>query len=188
MYPLYSNLVRLRDGLRSRSDRLVLAESCTAGLVAAELGQIPGISEFLCGSMVVYRPPTKTAWLGISTAILENPEIGPVSAQVTTALAEAILAKTPEATIAAAITGHLGPGSPSGLDGHVFCSFVRRGDADSTTKCQAYQLASPPPADGEDLPRRSARQKEAVGLLLSFIQESIDPKLLANQREGKAPG
>jgi len=122
--------------------------------------------------MVVYRTPTKTAWLGISHELLENLEIGPVSAQVTTALAEAILAKTPEATIAAAITGHLGPCSPSGLDGHVFCAFVRR-DANLKSKCQAYQLTSPPPADNEDLSHRSARQKEAVGLLLSFIQESL---------------
>jgi nicotinamide-nucleotide amidase len=173
MNSLYSNLIQVRDGLRSRRDRLVLAESCTAGLVAAELGQIPGISEFLCGSMVVYRTPTKTAWLGISTAILENPEIGPVSAQVTAALAEAILTRTPEATVAAAITGHLGPGSPAALDGKVFCAFARRNDSGFSTKWRGYQLAAPAPIDNEDLPGRSARQKEAAGLLLSFIIEHV---------------
>ncbi len=173
MTSLYSNLIQVRDGLRSRSDRLVLAESCTAGLVAAELGQIPGISEFLCGSMVVYQTPTKTAWLGISTALLENPEIGPVSAQVTTALAEAILARTPEATVAAAITGHLGPGSPAVLDGKVFCAFARRSNSESSIKWRGYQLASPAPINNEDLLRRSARQKEAAGLLLSFIIEHV---------------
>ncbi len=173
MNSLYSNLTQVRDRLRSRSDRLVLAESCTAGLVAAELGQIPGISEFLCGSMVVYRTPTKTAWLGISTVLLENPEIGPVSAQVTTALAEAVLARTPEATVAAAITGHLGPGSPAALDGKVFCAIARRSDADFSTKWRGYQLALPAPIDDEDLPRRSARQKEAVRLLLGFIREHV---------------
>lgn len=165
--------MKVRDGLRARSDRLVLAESCTAGLVAAELGQIPGISEFLCGSMVVYRTPTKTAWLGISTALLENPEIGPVSAQVTVALAEAILARTPEATVAAAITGHLGPGSPAALDGKVFCAFARRSESDFPAKWRGFQLSSPAPADNDDLPRRSARQKEAVGLLLGIISEHV---------------
>ena len=174
MNSLYSNLIQVRDGLRSRRDRLVLAESCTSGLVAAELGQIPGISEFLCGSMVVYRTPTKTAWLGISTAILENPEMGPVSAQVTTELAEAVLARTPEATVAAAITGHLGPGSPAALDGKVFCAVVRRGDIDSLSKWRAYQLTSPVPVDNEDLLRRSARQKEAAGVLLSYLTEFLE--------------
>jgi nicotinamide mononucleotide (NMN) deamidase PncC len=173
MASLYSNLIQVRDGLRTRSDRLVLAESCTAGLVAAELGQIPGISEFLCGSMVVYRTPTKTAWLGISTVLLENPVIGPVSAQITTALAEAILARTPEATVAAAITGHLGPGSPAELDGKVFCAVVRRRDVDSLSKWRGYQLTSPTPVDNEDLLRRSARQREAVGLLLSYLIEFL---------------
>jgi nicotinamide-nucleotide amidase len=174
MNSLYSNLIQVRDGLRSRHDRLVLAESCTAGLVAARLGKIPGISDFLCGSMVVYRTPTKTAWLGISTAILENPETGPVSAQVTTALAEAILARTPEATVAAAITGHLGPGSPAELDGKVFCAFSRRNKSESATKWRGYQLVSPAPIDNEDLPRRSARQKEAAGLLLSYLIEFLE--------------
>jgi nicotinamide mononucleotide (NMN) deamidase PncC len=172
MCSLYSNLLQLRDGLHSRSDRLVLAESCTAGLVAAELGQIPGISEFLCGSMVVYRTPTKSAWLGISTSLLDNPEIGPVSAQVTIALAESALAKTPEATIAAAITGHLGPGSPVALDGKVFCAFVRRSQIETPAECRNYQLTSPTPTDQDDLSRRSARQREAAGLLIRFIIES----------------
>jgi nicotinamide-nucleotide amidase len=175
MNSLYSNLIQVRDGLRLRNDRLVLAESCTAGLVAAELGKIPGVSEFLCGSMVVYRTPTKTAWLGISSSLLENPAIGPVSAQVTLALAAAILVRTPEATVAAAITGHLGPGSPTELDGRVYCAFLRRSDGDSLPKCRAHQLAWPAPVDQEDVPRRSARQAEAAGLLLSFIGESLGP-------------
>jgi nicotinamide-nucleotide amidase len=122
--------------------------------------------------MVVYRTPTKSAWLGISTEILENPDIGPVSSKVTIALAEAVLAKTPEATISAAITGHLGPGLPAELDGKVFCAVVRRRDVDVPPKCREYRLTSPAPVDSEDLLRRSARQKEAVELMLSYIIES----------------
>ena len=50
--------------LRSQPRRIVFAESCTGGLVAATLA-IPGISDSLCGSAVVYRLDTKTRWLGI---------------------------------------------------------------------------------------------------------------------------
>ena len=50
--------IRLADCLRLRSRRVVLAESCTAGLVSAALAQVPGVSEFHCGSAVVYRLET----------------------------------------------------------------------------------------------------------------------------------
>ena len=171
--PLYSMLLRVRDSLRVRGDRLVLAESCTAGLVAAELGKIPGISEFFCGSMVVYRTPTKQAWLGISSDLLENSSIGPVSAQVTLALATAILDKTPEATVAAAITGHLGPFAPPTMDGQVYCVVVRRGVKGESEDVKSLILSSPPAADQDDLARRSARQTEAAHALLSWIETQM---------------
>ena len=168
-------LLSVRDRLRDRGDRLVLAESCTAGLVAAELGQVPGISEFLCGSMVVYRTPTKTAWLGISSELLHDPVIGPVSAEVTIALARAVLEKTPEATVAAAITGHLGPGAPAGLDGQVHCAMVRRGIQGSSSDSLSMKLSSPSAADSEDLAGRGLRQKEAAKAFLRFIETKLGP-------------
>ncbi|HUP82119.1 MAG TPA: CinA family protein [Pirellula sp.] len=167
---LYSMLIRVRDGLRERGDRLVLAESCTAGLVAAQLGQIPGISNFLCGSMVIYRTSTKTAWLGISSEVLQNPATGPVSATVTLLLAGAILTKTPEATLAAAITGHLGPGAPKGMDGQVYCAVVRRGFRSEISEVQSFKLSSGPVTDQDDFANRHARQKEAAYALLSLIE------------------
>lgn len=171
--PLYSMLLSVRDRLRDGGDRLVLAESCTAGLVAAELGQIPGISEFLCGSMVVYRTPTKTAWLGISSELLNDPGIGPVSAEVTIALARAILEKTPEATIAAAITGHLGPGAPAGMDGQVYCAMVRRDAPGERFEVQSLKLISPSVTDLEGLAGRGGRQKEAAYGLLGFLEKKL---------------
>ena len=166
-------LIRVRDGLRDRGDRFVLAESCTAGLVAAELGQIPGISEFFCGSMVVYRTPTKTAWLDISSEVLQDPAIGPVSATVTLSLAEAILEKTPEATLGAAITGHLGPNAPTGMDGQVYCAVVRRGFKSEVSDVQSLKLSSRPVANQDDFANRNVRQKEAAYALLSLIESRI---------------
>ena len=171
--PLYSTILRVRDRLRDCGDRLVLAESCTAGLVAAELGQIPGISEFLCGSMVVYRTLTKAAWLGISHDLLFDPDIGPVSGQVTMALAEAVLIQTPEATISAAITGHLGPGSPPSQDGQLFFAVARRGVSCSPENVQKCQLTSPSPMNLEDLQGRGVRQSEATQALLEFLETQV---------------
>ena len=80
---------RLAKALKQQQLRLVLAESCTGGLISAVLAKIPGISEFHCGSAVVYRMGTKQEWLGISAAVLEKP--GPVSRWVAAEMAERIL-------------------------------------------------------------------------------------------------
>src|SRR5687768_4126344 len=105
--------------------KIVFAESCTGGLVAGSLTRIPGISAHHCGGMVVYRNETKTAWLGIPPDILRKP--GPVSAQVARLMVERVLEKTPEATIAASVTGHLGPNAPKRLDGVVHIAVRWRG-------------------------------------------------------------
>jgi PncC family amidohydrolase len=113
--------------MRSRSLRVVTAESCTAGLVAQSLSLIPGISEFLCGGLVVYRNATKQAFLGVPAGLLDDP--GPVSAEVCEAMLQGALDKTPEADVALAVTGHLGPGAPAELDGVVYLGVGRRGEA-----------------------------------------------------------
>ncbi len=164
-YPL---LLQVRNELKQRGDRLVLAESCTSGLVAAELGQVPGISEHFCGSMVVYRTQSKSDWLGVPPDFLNDPAIGPVSEQTTVALVHAILEKTPESTVAAAITGHLGPGISSEMDGQIYCAFKRK-ISEKSTKTLAIKLTSPRVSDLEDLKGRLVRQREATTVLLRFI-------------------
>jgi PncC family amidohydrolase len=180
---LYRNLavqakvVGLCDQMRAQHTRLVLAESCSAGLVAALLGHVPGISEFLCGSMVVYQTPIKHQWLGISSEDLADPSIGPVSARVTEALAKAILERTPQANLAASITGHLGPFAPPAMDGVVFCSIVTRVVNDrkfevekaSLAFTKRFQLSAEAPLDSNDLNRRRSRQFEAAIHLIEHI-------------------
>lgn len=173
--PFYSTLLLLRNQLALKRHRLVLAESCTAGMAASTLGKIPGISNHLCGSMVVYRTQTKTDWLGISPTILQDPQIGPVSDQTTDALVHALLEKTPEASIAAAITGHLGPGAPAELDGTIFCAIAERDpDGSPMVFSSQHRLQSPAPTDNEDLAGRELRQWEATQVLLNAILEFID--------------
>jgi PncC family amidohydrolase len=115
---------RVAKLLAATDRKVVFAESCTGGLVSATLTKIPGISDHHCGGMVVYRNESKTAYLGIPRKTLEDP--GPVSAEVARLMARRVLAKTPEADISLAVTGHLGPKAPADIDGLVFVGIAVR--------------------------------------------------------------
>jgi len=104
--------------------KLVFAESCTAGLLAATISQIPGISQHFCGSFVTYRESLKTDLLGVETSLLA--EYSAVSRETTLAMVRGALDRSSEATIALAITGHFGPGAPTELDGVVFIACQTR--------------------------------------------------------------
>jgi nicotinamide-nucleotide amidase len=110
--------------LKDQNRKIVFAESCTGGLVSGSLTKIPGISQWHCGGVVVYRNETKQAYLTIPAALLDNP--GPVSAEVAELMAVNVLKMTPEADLAAAVTGHLGPNAPVNLDGLVFVAVACR--------------------------------------------------------------
>ncbi len=172
---MYSETLNLYASLRRFEHRIVLAESCTAGLVAAQLGGIPGVSNHLCGSLVVYRNDSKIRWLGIEPATLEDPNIGPVCDVVTLALAESALHRTPEATLSGAITGHLGPGAQEHLDGIVYCAVAVRSGI-SAAICKEYRLSSPSPKSSQDIAARCTRQTQAAKLmimtLIEFLEES----------------
>lgn len=114
----------LADVLASHQIRIVLAESCTAGLAAASLAQIPGISDWLCGSAVTYREATKQAWLDVSASDLRD--YSAVSEPVAVQMALGVLNLTAEADVSGSITGHLGPGAPPELDGVIYVAVARR--------------------------------------------------------------
>jgi nicotinamide-nucleotide amidase len=142
---------------------LVLAESCTGGLAAALLVGVPGASNWFCGSAVTYREATKEAWLGVSGDAVAGQTA--VSEQVTREMVTGSLAKTPEAQLAAAITGHLGPAAPVELDGVVFVATLWR-DSAAGESCRVlrYQLTQQ---------RREQRQQEAAALLLARLVEVL---------------
>jgi PncC family amidohydrolase len=162
------------DRLKSRNLRIVLAESCTGGLVSAILTRIPGVSEFHCGSAVVYQVATKAAWLGVPKSLLRSP--GPVSREVVSKMALGALDITPHAEVAAAITGHLGPGAPPAQDGLLYLAFARRAQAARRSRLaiQKVELANEP-GDGLKNPelRRLRRQRSAAAHLLAWILEGL---------------
>jgi nicotinamide-nucleotide amidase len=170
--------------LRARNIRLVLAESCTAGLAAAILARIPGVSEFLCGSAVVYQVETKVRWLRVSRRLLHSP--GPVSREVAIEMANGVLKSTPQADVSAAITGHFGPNAPDGQDGLVFMAFAERGRGRKTATVTVKKLQlSQEPGDGtaKPLPRRLRRQRSAAAHLLGWILANL-PKSVGPPTQG----
>lgn len=163
---MFDAAVRITELLRRSGRRLVLAESCTGGLVAATLAQVPGISESLCGSAVVYRNATKSAWLGIEPALLDDPRIGPVSAEVTRGLALAVLERTPEADLSAAVTGHLGPNAPPDLDGVVYVAVAVRDAPARVVSDERHVLEAAGDSPDE---MRGRRQQAAAKIVLDAV-------------------
>jgi nicotinamide mononucleotide (NMN) deamidase PncC len=142
-------------------------------MVAAELGRIPGISEHFCGSLVVYRNDSKTKWLGIEPSLLNDPSLGPVSECVTLELAHSALRRTPEATLAGAVTGHLGPGAQGDLDGVIYCA-IAFASRPLGSLSRRIHLDYPTPMDAADTNRRFARQVEATRHLIDMLIESME--------------
>lgn len=174
--PLDEFAVSVYQQLLSMSARLVLAESCTGGLIAATLARIPGASVVLAGSAVVYQLQTKTEWLQIEASLLENP--GPVSREVAERMAVQVLKHTPHATVSLSVTGHLGPDAPPDLDGVVWSAVAFRDGRVSARKLRlSGTLLCDSPSGLPSLPRavllRRQRQSQAVRLALQFLMEQV---------------
>jgi nicotinamide-nucleotide amidase len=110
--------------LKKTKQKIVFAESCTAGLLASSLAPYPGVSQFLGGSMVVYQEAMKTRWLGVSKKLLNKHTA--VSEECVKAMLHGVLRKSPEADLAVATSGYLGPGNSE--DGLVYVGFQWRND------------------------------------------------------------
>ena len=86
------------------------AESCTGGLVAAAITEIPGSSDVFERGFVTYSNLAKMEMLGVSERTLES--FGAVSRDVALEMARGALARS-KADIAVAVTGVAGPGGGS---------------------------------------------------------------------------
>lgn len=98
------------DACRSGGLRLVTAESCTGGLVAAVLTSVPRSSDVVERGFVTYSNEAKTGMLGIPAGFLA--QYGAVSEPAARAMAEGALQRSP-ADIAVGITGIAGPSGGS---------------------------------------------------------------------------
>jgi nicotinamide-nucleotide amidase len=89
-----------------RDSTLAIAESCTGGMIAERITQVPGSSRTFLGGAVVYSDSLKDAFAGVSPQMIA--EHGAVSAEVAKALATGIRLRT-GATLGLGVTGIAGP-------------------------------------------------------------------------------
>ncbi|MDG4648791.1 CinA family protein [Roseibacterium sp. SDUM158017] len=86
---------------------LATAESCTGGLIAARITDVPGSSKVLDRGFVTYSNAAKIEMLGVARATLDTH--GAVSEPVAAEMARGALDRS-HASIAVAVTGIAGPG------------------------------------------------------------------------------
>jgi nicotinamide-nucleotide amidase len=101
---------RVLAACRVHGLKVATAESCTGGLVAGALTEIPGSSDVLDRGFVTYSNAAKEAMLGVPTLILERH--GAVSRETADAMAMGALTMS-NVDLVVAITGIAGPGGGS---------------------------------------------------------------------------
>ncbi len=116
-FDLKAHAQAVLDACTKRGLLLATAESCTGGMVASTLVDIPGSSRVVERGFVTYSNAAKTDLLGVSAELIEAN--GAVSEPVAKAMAEGALNRAP-VHLAVAITGVAGPGGgtaekPEGL-------------------------------------------------------------------------
>ncbi len=161
----------LPDSVRAEAEALVAAcrvkrvklatvESCTGGLIAAELTAVAGASDVVDRGFVTYSNEAKTDLVGVTTELIT--QHGAVSEPVAAAMATGGLIRS-RATMAIAVTGLAGPGGgtvdkPVGL---VCFGLARRGQ-DTVTARHIF------PGD------RCAIRAATVAAALAMIRDALD--------------
>ena len=97
---------RCYEALKARGMTFATAESCTGGLIAKRITDVPGASLVFMGGVVSYTDTVKHRVLGVPAEMLE--EYGAVSAPVARAMAEGAR-KATTADLAVSVTGVAGP-------------------------------------------------------------------------------
>ena len=127
----------LPDEIQLRADRvletacdkelmLATAESCTGGLLAALLTDVPGCSHAFERGFVVYTNEAKAQLLDIDLDKIER--LGAVSKEIAIEMAQGALRRS-EAHVAVSITGFAGPGKPGDEEGLVHFACARKNGA-----------------------------------------------------------
>jgi nicotinamide-nucleotide amidase len=155
-----SQLAHLLNGRR-----LGLAESCSGGLLAARITNLPGASTYFAGGVVAYSNEAKAELLGVDSALIEAR--GAVSPEVAEAMSRGALERF-GADVAVSITGIAGPdgGTEEKPVGYV-CFDARLADGTSIARDPVI------PGNREDIRERSALV--AMHLLRTLLGEHEPP-------------
>jgi nicotinamide-nucleotide amidase len=128
---------------------LATAESCTGGLIAQMLTDVPGVSPFYPGGVISYANEAKVAILGVAPSFIE--QFGAVSAEVASAMATGVRQRL-NAQIGLSVTGIAGPsgGSPEKPVGLVYLGLA----TDSGVQTRRLEI-------GPEQPRQVIRHRSA---------------------------
>lgn len=152
---------RLQGVCLGRGLTVALAESCTGGLVAAVLTEIPGSSGYFLGCVVSYADSAKESLLGVPPATLAAH--GAVSAQVARAMALAARERF-GASLAASVTGIAGPDGGT-MEKPIGLTYIGLADA-GTVQVQRHLW----PGD------RAAIRRESVRAVLGLLIERAEAR------------
>jgi nicotinamide-nucleotide amidase len=97
---------KLLDICRRKKLLIATAESCTGGLVAGTLTEVPGVSSMLDRGFITYSNQAKQEMLGVPAATLDAH--GAVSRETAEAMAKGELTRAP-VDLAVSVTGVAGP-------------------------------------------------------------------------------
>ena len=148
------------DELRHRKLAVATAESCTGGMLAAALTDVPGSSDVFGWGLVTYSNEAKAQLLGVSRDTLA--EFGAVSQQTAAEMASGLL-RASGADIALATTGVAGPGGGS-AEKPVGLVYIACGDSKGA-EVKRYLFSG-----GRASVRRQA-VAEALSLLERFLED-----------------
>ena len=165
--------------LRERGKTLAVAESCTGGLIAELITEVPGSSDYFLGGVAAYSDASKTALLGVDEALLS--EYGAVSGPVAAAMAEGARERF-GSDLAVATTGISGPGGGTGDKpvGLVFVAIASAG--------RSHQERFVFPLD------RHRHRLLTAQLALDWVRrhllgfDLVGPSLMRRQSGGPSPG
>ena len=149
------------DAAKAAGLKIVTAESCTGGMVAAALPDLPGSSAAVECGFVTYSNEAKNGLLGVSKETLAS--FGAVSQEVALEMAEGALRRS-LANVSVSITGIAGPGgSEFKPEGRVCFGVARTG---YPTHTETLEFGAP----GRAEVRRRSRD-HALALLLRAITQ-----------------
>lgn len=147
--------------LAARGLRVSTAESCTGGLLAAELTSVPGSSQYFSGSLVAYSNEVKTEVLGVPVRLIE--EFGAVSPEVAGAMAQRVR-EISGTDLGIGITGIAGPdgGTLEKPVGLVYIALA----AEGKIRSEGYNFRGP-----RDIIRRRS-VNTALNLIWQYLSEN----------------
>lgn len=153
--------VVLGESLKRRGLTIALAESCTGGLAAKRMTDVPGSSAYVVAGFVTYANEAKTALLGVDARLIVAH--GAVSEEVATAMAQGALARS-GADCAIAITGVAGPdgGTAEKPVGTVWIAAVIKGQPVRTERLQLL---------GDRAMIRARAAQGALNLLRLYLED-----------------